>query len=144
MAESKSKRKTKDGDEKPKKQVTKKPKKLEEKEEEKSPEILPEKEKEKEKEKEEEEEDVSEKSDKKGSTKPVNKFEGSNLYSIGAKKYANVNYFKGNLYINFRDFYDKDGKMTPGKGIALTEEQYKVLKDLIPTLDAEVAATKKK
>jgi len=76
-------------------------------------------------------------------TKSSQKFGNSNLYSIGQKKYANVDYFKGTLYINFREFYEKDGKLAPGKGIALTLAQYQTLKDLLPAIDAEIASAKK-
>ncbi|KAL1735497.1 transcriptional Coactivator p15-domain-containing protein [Schizophyllum commune] len=57
---------------------------------------------------------------------------------LGGKKRASTSEFKGQRYINIREYYvDKaSGEEKPGKkGIALNAEQWKVFKQNIDTLD---------
>ncbi|KAL1717429.1 transcriptional Coactivator p15-domain-containing protein [Schizophyllum commune] len=57
---------------------------------------------------------------------------------LGGKKRASASEFKGQRYINIREYYvDKaSGEEKPGKkGIALNAEQWKVFKQNIDTLD---------
>ncbi|KAI5889570.1 PC4-domain-containing protein [Schizophyllum commune H4-8] len=63
---------------------------------------------------------------------------------LGGKKRASASEFKGQRYINIREYYvDKaSGEEKPGKkGIALNAEQWKVFKQNIDTLD-ELFASK--
>ena len=49
--------------------------------------------------------------------------------------------YRGRRLVQIREYYkDKNsGEMRPGKsGIALTEDQWKLLKDMIPFVDAEL------
>ncbi|KAK9821484.1 hypothetical protein WJX74_001233 [Apatococcus lobatus] len=55
---------------------------------------------------------------------------------------ADVSVFKGTVYVNIREFYEKDGKQLPGKkGISLSPEQFTILRDaadaISKALDAE-------
>ncbi|KAI5832575.1 PC4-domain-containing protein [Schizophyllum commune Tattone D] len=61
-----------------------------------------------------------------------------NYVDLGGKKRASASEFKGQRYINIREYYvDKaSGEEKPGKkGIALNAEQWKVFKQNIDTLD---------
>ena len=49
--------------------------------------------------------------------------------------------FRGKIYVDVREYYEKDGEMLPGKkGISLTVEQWEKLKALIPKIDDALAA----
>ncbi|KAI6221925.1 Activated RNA polymerase II transcriptional coactivator p15-like protein [Aphelenchoides fujianensis] len=55
--------------------------------------------------------------------------------------YVNVRSFKGKTYVDIREYYEKDGKLLPGKkGVALNTEQYEALKGLLETIDEQVAS----
>ena len=41
--------------------------------------------------------------------------DGDSYWDIGNKKRATVRVFRGVVYVDFREFYEKDGKMLPGK-----------------------------
>ena len=57
-------------------------------------------------------------------------------YELTKKKRVSVSKWKGNILINFREFYEKDGQMLPTKkGICLTEDSWCILKSLIPHID---------
>ncbi|KAJ6645447.1 putative RNA polymerase II transcriptional coactivator [Pseudolycoriella hygida] len=46
-------------------------------------------------------------------------------WELGGKKFLKVNDFKGKTYVNIREYYEKDGKVLPGKkGISLNLEQW--------------------
>jgi hypothetical protein len=56
---------------------------------------------------------------------------------------VNVGPYRGTLYVNIREFYDKDGKLAPGKkGIALTGDQWSKLKSIVDKIDAELKSAK--
>lgn len=57
-----------------------------------------------------------------------------------AKKKVVVSSFKGQVLINIREWYSKDGEWKPtSKGIALTKDQWKALCEMREDIDAEVA-----
>ncbi|XP_031629371.1 RNA polymerase II transcriptional coactivator [Contarinia nasturtii] len=53
--------------------------------------------------------------------------EGFSL-EFGKNRRVTVSEFKGKVYVNIREYYNKDGAMVPGKkGISLTPEQWKTI-----------------
>jgi hypothetical protein len=45
---------------------------------------------------------------------------------IGSKRFVEVTKFKGNVYVNIREFYKDEGKLMPSrKGIALKVEEWR-------------------
>lgn len=57
------------------------------------------------------------------------------------KKKVAVSTFKGQVLVNVREWYQKDGTWKPGnKGIALTKDQWRVLCELRDEIDAEIAS----
>uniref|UniRef100_A0A8R1YXI0 Transcriptional coactivator p15 (PC4) C-terminal domain-containing protein n=1 Tax=Pristionchus pacificus TaxID=54126 RepID=A0A8R1YXI0_PRIPA len=83
---------------------------------------------------------------KKGKTEAgstVKNAEGDEMIEIGKMKYVTVRSFKGQTYIDIREFYmDKaSGEMRPGKkGISLNPEQYNNFKKAMGEVDKKVAA----
>ncbi|XP_058129168.1 RNA polymerase II transcriptional coactivator [Anopheles ziemanni] len=62
--------------------------------------------------------------------KPTNesKEEAEEGFPLNDKRRVTVNEFKGRVYVNIREYYEKDGKMFPGKkGISLTVPEWKKL-----------------
>ncbi|CAN0577119.1 unnamed protein product, partial [Ectocarpus sp. 12 AP-2014] len=44
---------------------------------------------------------------------------------LGNKKFVDVREFKGKIYVDIREYYEKDGEMRPGKkGISLSTEHW--------------------
>uniref|UniRef100_A0A7S2JL94 Transcriptional coactivator p15 (PC4) C-terminal domain-containing protein n=1 Tax=Cyanoptyche gloeocystis TaxID=77922 RepID=A0A7S2JL94_9EUKA len=76
-----------------------------------------------------------------GSSKKPAKDKDGNLYwEIGNKKRVSVRKFKGKLYIDIREFYEKDGDLLPGKkGISLQPDNWEQLKKLTEEIDEAVA-----
>ena len=57
---------------------------------------------------------------------------------IGDRRRAYVTEFKSRMYINVREFYEKDGAMLPGsKGLALEPQNWEVLEPSMSGLLAE-------
>lgn len=55
---------------------------------------------------------------------------------MGYNKFAKVREFKGKLYVDIREYYNKDGDMLPGKkGISIAAADWQKLKDAIPEID---------
>lgn len=53
-----------------------------------------------------------------------------------------ISEFKGKTYVNIRDYYEKGGKLLPGKGISLTVDQWRVLGECVADVDAVLAVNK--
>lgn len=59
------------------------------------------------------------------------------MHDLGNKRYISVSTFKGKSLINIREYYEKDGKLLPGKkGISLSQDQYLNLKKHLKKIDA--------
>ncbi|EGR30390.1 RNA polymerase ii transcriptional coactivator, putative [Ichthyophthirius multifiliis] len=68
--------------------------------------------------------------------KPKKQSDGSLYFDLDDKKRVSIRKFKGKLYIDVREFYEKDGDMLPGKkGIALTLSNWEQLKGIINNID---------
>jgi hypothetical protein len=62
---------------------------------------------------------------------------------LGAKKRVSVSTFKGKTLIDIREYYGDDDDLKPGKkGIALSIEQWKKLKENFAAIDEKIAGTK--
>ena len=47
--------------------------------------------------------------------------------------------FKGQIFIHIRQWYEKDGEMRPGKGIALKEEEWNEFLSKLPEIKKDLA-----
>ncbi|TKA30423.1 hypothetical protein B0A50_02650 [Salinomyces thailandicus] len=62
--------------------------------------------------------------------------EGNEYWEISGKRRVQVSSFKGNTFIGIREFYEKDGKVLPGKkGISLSIDQYNTLLGILPQIE---------
>ncbi|BES97197.1 Transcriptional Coactivator p15 (Hypothetical proteinypothetical protein) [Nesidiocoris tenuis] len=61
-------------------------------------------------------------------------------WDIGGKRVAKVRKFKNRLFVDIREYYmDNNGDMKPGKkGISLSVDQWKKLKDIVSEIDKTV------
>ena len=58
-------------------------------------------------------------------------------HKLSNKRRVGVSHFKQNIFVNIREFYEKDGKTLPGKkGISLSIEQYNALLKAVPGINA--------
>ncbi|KAF9241542.1 transcriptional Coactivator p15-domain-containing protein, partial [Melanogaster broomeanus] len=63
--------------------------------------------------------------------------EGEKYVDLGKKKRAAVRSFKGQIFVDIREFYGADGEEKPGKkGISLAFEQWEALKRSVNTIDS--------
>ncbi|KIL00691.1 hypothetical protein PAXRUDRAFT_29602 [Paxillus rubicundulus Ve08.2h10] len=63
--------------------------------------------------------------------------EGDKYVDLGRKRRATVRSFKGQVFVDIREFYGADGDEKPGKkGISLTFEQFGALKRSVSTIDS--------
>ncbi|KAL0088400.1 ssDNA-binding transcriptional regulator [Phycomyces blakesleeanus] len=93
------------------------------------------------------EEEPSSKKPKKAEKESKEKSKGSStpdesgaVFELSSKRKITVKAFpKGGAFVDIREFYtDKSGETKHGKGICLPLAQYKILKDLIPKIDAAI------
>ncbi|GAB7352251.1 hypothetical protein MBLNU459_g2720t1 [Dothideomycetes sp. NU459] len=62
--------------------------------------------------------------------------EGNEFWEISAKRRIQISKFSGKQMINIREFYEKDGKILPGKkGISLSIEQFSTFVELLPQIE---------
>ncbi|KND89676.1 putative RNA polymerase II transcriptional coactivator [Tolypocladium ophioglossoides CBS 100239] len=63
--------------------------------------------------------------------------EGNPFWELSNKRRVGVSQFKNLWMVNVREYYEKDGKMLPGKkGISLSIEQYTALLKAVPSINA--------
>jgi len=61
---------------------------------------------------------------------------GEVMFQLAKMRYATVSEFRGKVMVGIREYYEKDGKLLPGKkGISLSAEQWQALKDNIGDID---------
>ncbi|XP_068231809.1 RNA polymerase II transcriptional coactivator [Palaemon carinicauda] len=64
---------------------------------------------------------------------------GETYFDIDGLKRVTVREFKGRVYVDIREFYEKDGKVLPGKkGISLSTSQWGKVKSLMDSIDGAV------
>lgn len=62
--------------------------------------------------------------------------DGTEMYELGNNRFVSVSEFKGKMLVNIREYYEKEGKLNPGKkGISLSRDQYLALKKTIKIID---------
>ncbi|XP_045821621.1 RNA polymerase II transcriptional coactivator KIWI-like [Trifolium pratense] len=58
---------------------------------------------------------------------------------LSKNRKVSVRIWQGKVWVDIREFYDKDGKQCPGKkGISLSKDQWIVLRDHISEIDKAV------
>ena len=61
------------------------------------------------------------------------------MHALSKMRFVNVSEFRGKKLVNIREYYEKDGKMLPGrKGISLTTDQWSKLKKYMDKIDDEL------
>ena len=63
---------------------------------------------------------------------------GDTFFELSSDRRVTVNQWQGNTRVDIREFYEREGKMLPGKkGLSLTLDQFNILKGFIEdgTLD---------
>uniref|UniRef100_A0A7N0TX74 Transcriptional coactivator p15 (PC4) C-terminal domain-containing protein n=1 Tax=Kalanchoe fedtschenkoi TaxID=63787 RepID=A0A7N0TX74_KALFE len=59
---------------------------------------------------------------------------------LSGKRRVSVRSWQGKIWVDIRDFYEKDGKVLPGKkGITLNMDQWNILRDHIEEIDEAVS-----
>lgn len=63
------------------------------------------------------------------------------VWDLDDKKRVTISEFKGKVFVDIREFYEKDGELFPGKkGISLKPEHFAKLVEFIPQISAQLAA----
>lgn len=58
------------------------------------------------------------------------------VITLSSKKFAKVRKFAGKTYVDFREYYEKDGKMLPGKkGLMLNKAEWQNIKRNLAAID---------
>ncbi|XP_072938548.1 RNA polymerase II transcriptional coactivator [Epargyreus clarus] len=61
---------------------------------------------------------------------------------LQGKKLVKVREFKGKVYVDIREFYEKNGELLPGKkGISLTPEQWRKLVSLSDEINESISSS---
>ncbi|XP_041372688.1 activated RNA polymerase II transcriptional coactivator p15-like [Gigantopelta aegis] len=86
---------------------------------------------------------VEKKPEKKEEIKPDKKSSktsaGENMFQLSRMRFATVSEFRGKVMVGIREYYEADGDLRPGrKGISLTLEQWKSLKDQMDDIDEAI------
>ncbi|KEZ45245.1 hypothetical protein SAPIO_CDS2719 [Scedosporium apiospermum] len=65
--------------------------------------------------------------------------DGNPFWQLPKSRRVTVSEFKKATYVNIREYYEKDGKVLPGKkGISLSLDQYREFLKAIPSINAEL------
>jgi len=72
---------------------------------------------------------------------PEESDEEETSWEIGKKRKVSINNFKGKVLIDIREYYeDSEGNEKPGKkGISLSVDQWKKLKEIMPKVDKAIS-----
>ena len=66
--------------------------------------------------------------------------EGDQYWELSKARRVTISNFKGTTMVGIREYYDKDGKMLPGKkGISLTVDQYSALIQVLPQIEGALS-----
>lgn len=57
------------------------------------------------------------------------------LCRLSARRRVTLQEFKGKTLLSIREYYFKDGKELPAKGISLTVEQWEAFRDSVPAIE---------
>ena len=69
--------------------------------------------------------------------------EGNPMFELHGRKKVFVKYFKGQKMVDIRETYEQNGEMKfSAKGVCLTMDAWKALKDLIPSIERELSKMK--
>ncbi|XP_060874838.1 RNA polymerase II transcriptional coactivator [Metopolophium dirhodum] len=75
----------------------------------------------------------------KGSSKKTSSNEEEHSFALDKNRFVKVREFRGKLFIDIREFYEKDGETLPGKkGISLSVGQWNKLKEQIDDIQESV------
>ena len=65
--------------------------------------------------------------------------EGNAMFDLSSRKKVFIKTFKGQKMVDIRETYEKAGEMMfSAKGVCLTLDAWKTLKELIPSIDREL------
>lgn len=71
--------------------------------------------------------------------KSAGKGEGEGSWCLEGMRFVKVDEFKGRVFVNIREFYEKNGELLPGKkGISLSASQWRKLVSLTDDINAHL------